>query len=219
MTKTKKYTTFYLVRHGETEWNKKGIMQGQKDSPLTEQGIVQAQRFAEETIATLKFHAIFSSDLSRAQKTAEIFALKKKLILNTTHLLRERNYGVFQGKSYVAIKQEYRERYEIMEKLSKAEHFKYKLHPTVESDEEMILRFNSFVQETLKTHAGKRLLLVSHGGFIRTLLIHLNFAGYDELPTGALENTGYVIVESNGHEHRIKKVVGLKKKQKQNRYE
>ena len=44
----KNYCTLYLVRHGETEWNVKGIVMGQKDSPLTGQGVFQAQATAQE---------------------------------------------------------------------------------------------------------------------------------------------------------------------------
>ena len=56
----KNYCTLYLARHGETEWNVARTVIGQKDSPLTEKGILQAEETAE-TLRNVKFDAIFSS--------------------------------------------------------------------------------------------------------------------------------------------------------------
>ncbi len=57
-----KLTTFYLVRHGETEYNVKGIIQGQSDSPLTRKGIDETKKLAKN-LKGIKFDYIFSSDL------------------------------------------------------------------------------------------------------------------------------------------------------------
>ena len=61
-------TTIYIVRHGETKWNVKQLMQGHKDSPLTEKGIEQAEEIKKE-LKNIHFYRIFSSDLLRAKRT------------------------------------------------------------------------------------------------------------------------------------------------------
>ena len=81
-------STIYLVRHGETEWNTEGRLQGQKDSFLTAKGEKQAAQTAEK-LKGVKFDAIFSSDLLRAKRTAEIIKLERQLEINTTKALRE----------------------------------------------------------------------------------------------------------------------------------
>src|SRR3989339_819938 len=95
------YCTLYLVRHGETEWNVKKINQGQSESFLTEKGIEQAKETAER-LKDIKFDAIFSSDLSRTQRTAEIIKLDRELIIQTSQLLREIAV-VYPGKNVLVV--------------------------------------------------------------------------------------------------------------------
>src|SRR3990167_6788870 len=100
MSNNTKLTTFYIVRHGETVFNKKGIMQGNIiDSPLTKIGENQAERVRKK-LSKLHFDEIFSSDLFRAKRTAEIITLERKLAVKTTQALREQNYGRYEGKPY-----------------------------------------------------------------------------------------------------------------------
>lgn len=91
ITNKEKYCTFYIVRHGETLWNVKGLLQGIKDSALTPTGEKQARELAAE-LESVNFDVIFSSDLLRARRTAEIIALERKLAVKTSQLLRERQF-------------------------------------------------------------------------------------------------------------------------------
>ena len=61
----------YLIRHGETSWNCEKRLQGQSDSPLTEEGIRQAKALAGR-LSTISFDAVYSSDLERARQTVHI---------------------------------------------------------------------------------------------------------------------------------------------------
>ena len=92
-----KFCRFYIVRHGETEWNTKKIMQGHLDSPLTENGINQAANLANE-LKEIEFIKVISSDLMRAYRTAKIIAVDKDIAVTSTELLREINLGPFTGK-------------------------------------------------------------------------------------------------------------------------
>ena len=87
----------YIIRHGETEWNVKKLCQGQTDIPLNNKGEIQAGNLSKE-LSHIKFNAVYSSDLIRAKRTAEIVVLEKKLAVITTKALKERLFGRFEGK-------------------------------------------------------------------------------------------------------------------------
>ena len=90
--------TLLLVRHGQSEWNARGLMQGQTDGiPLTELGHAQAATGAAE-LAALSPGALFSSDLLRARQTAEHCARATGLPVTLTAALREQGYGVLEGR-------------------------------------------------------------------------------------------------------------------------
>jgi broad specificity phosphatase PhoE len=90
--------TLLLVRHGQSEWNAAGLMQGQTPHvPLTELGHVQAAAAARE-LAELRPGALVSSDLARAVQTAEHCARATGLPLSTTPALREQGYGLLEGR-------------------------------------------------------------------------------------------------------------------------
>src|SRR3990167_4625255 len=95
---SERYCTIYVVRHGESEWNVKGLIQGQSDSPLTQSGERQAFLLAKE-LKNIKFGAVFSSDLVRAKRTADMIALERSLAIQTSKALIERNFGKLEGKS------------------------------------------------------------------------------------------------------------------------
>ena len=90
--------TLLLVRHGQTEWNALGLMQGQTpDVPLTDLGHAQAAAAATE-LAGLGPGALISSDLLRARQTAEHCARATGLPVALTPALREQGYGVLEGR-------------------------------------------------------------------------------------------------------------------------
>ena len=90
--------TLLLVRHGQSEWNALGLMQGQTaDIPLTDLGHAQAAAGAAE-LAALGPGALISSDLLRARQTAEHCARATGLPVAVTPALREQGYGVLEGR-------------------------------------------------------------------------------------------------------------------------
>ena len=95
-------TTLILVRHGETEWNLAGRIQGHTDSRLTERGREEGRRVAER-LANLEVAAVYASDLGRARETGEIIAAPHGLSVQTAPDLRERCYGEFEGKTLAQI--------------------------------------------------------------------------------------------------------------------
>jgi len=204
------YCTFYIVRHGETQWNVEGRIQGQGDSPLTEEGLLQIKETARE-LKKIKFDAAFSSDLLRAKRTAEIIALEHKLAVATNKLLRERNYGYLDGKKG---EEALKETYKIFDTLSDSERFKYKIAPDIESDEEIVSRFITFIREVAISHAGKKILIVTHSGLMRALLVHLGWTTYRNFLTHHIGYTSYIVLLSDGVEFFIKTTKGIKRQAK-----
>ena len=89
----------FIVRHGETEWNREGRIQGHRDSPLTARGVEQA-RAAALRLASERPDALYSSDLGRARQTAKEVALITGLPVVYDAGLRERAFGVHEGKTW-----------------------------------------------------------------------------------------------------------------------
>lgn len=185
------YCTIYLVRHGETEWNNKKLIQGHSDIPLNVKGELQSKQLGEK-LKDVHFEAVFSSDLIRAKRTAEIIILEKKLAVITTNALRERMFGRFEGKHIDKLRKTFGELL-----LIEKQDFE------VESDDQILLRLNPFLREVAVAYQGKSVLVVSHGGLIRAFLDHIGFKmpKYSEKP---MKNAGYLIIESDGVEFDIK---------------
>jgi broad specificity phosphatase PhoE len=89
-------TTLLLVRHGETDWNAVGRLQGHTDRPLSDYGREQARRLADE-LAEEEFEAIYASDLARARETAEIVGVQLQLPVVLDPDLREKDWGNWEG--------------------------------------------------------------------------------------------------------------------------
>ncbi|MCR4305554.1 MAG: histidine phosphatase family protein, partial [Candidatus Daviesbacteria bacterium] len=197
------YCTLYLVRHGQTDWNANQLTQGEADIPLNSEGIKQAQTLGE-SLRTINFDAAFSSDLVRAKKTAEILTLERKLAIETSKLIRERRFGKFDGKPEQLMK----EFFDTWVNLSREERRTYRPYESFETDEEVTSRFITFLREIAIRFPGKTILIVCHGSMLRTLLNHLT---EDTYASGAISNSGYVKLESDGVDFFIKEMKGVRK--------
>lgn len=90
---------FYLIRHGQTDWNIEGKIQGKTDIPLNSEGLYQAERLAEG-MKERRITAIFSSPLLRAFQTAELLSQEKNLPVTVLPELREVDFGLWEGKGW-----------------------------------------------------------------------------------------------------------------------
>jgi 2,3-bisphosphoglycerate-dependent phosphoglycerate mutase len=86
----------FLFRHGETDWNREGRLQGRVDTPLNDVGLAQAMALAERLRAH-RLEAVLSSDLTRALMTGRIVAEATGVPMITDHGLRETNVGAAEG--------------------------------------------------------------------------------------------------------------------------
>jgi broad specificity phosphatase PhoE len=96
-----------FLRHGESEGNAGGFIQGQSDIPLTENGLEQAQALAQAWKSEgMWFHQIFSSPLVRARQTAEIIAKVLEIPIEFNPVWMERRFGEIEGKSLEEVQQQ-----------------------------------------------------------------------------------------------------------------
>ncbi len=215
MQKSENYTKFYIVRHGQTEANEQEIVSGHFDSPLTPVGEKQAKERAE-TLKHIHFDAIFSSDLVRAKRTAEVIAADRKLAVNTARLIRERCFGDWEGRPTKEVMEESRHMIEWRKTLTEEGKRASKMNYGYESDDDIAWRLMTFLREVAVTYLGQTICVVVHGSIMRAMLMHLGFANYDELPAGSIENTGYCMIESDGVDFFIRETVGVNKREIEN---
>lgn len=188
--------TIYIVRHGETEWNVMKLIQGHLDSPLTQNGINQANT-ASEKLTTVTFDEVFSSDLGRAKHTADIMLKERNVILQMSELLREKDFGNYAGHKYSIFQNELKKYTEEFESLTDENKLEYK-YPTIESDGEVIVRFIRFLREVAVGYPGKTILVVTHAGVIGNFLIHLGIWKYHDQYVKKIDNAGYLKLNSDG---------------------
>ncbi|HEV7424436.1 MAG TPA: histidine phosphatase family protein [Candidatus Paceibacterota bacterium] len=156
----------YIVRHGQTDENLRGIMLGTKmDVPLSDTGKNQAR----DIILDQDFDVIFSSPMKRTLQTAEIInqTLQKPLIV--TGDLMERDKGVLEGKTQQEI-MEYTHGALNEAILSKKLKFDFSPYGG-DSIEAVESRIKSFVTEVLKHYRNKKILVVTHLGVIRVMFL------------------------------------------------
>jgi broad specificity phosphatase PhoE len=153
-----------VVRHGESTWNAVSRWQGQADPPLSELGERQA-RAAIPNVAALGLAALVSSDLVRARATAELLAPPGVTVMEQP-AFRERNAGEWTGLTRAEIEERFPGA--LAERRSP---------PGFESDEALLARVLPALQAIVGGLAdGACALVVSHGGVIRTLELHLGAA-------------------------------------------
>jgi broad specificity phosphatase PhoE len=203
-----KKITYYIVRHGETIGNTQKIIQGHSDTELTQKGIEQAHAIRKE-LSYIDFAAIYSSDLGRAIITTEILSKDRDLKLNTTPLLRERCFGKYETGLYRAMVEANLEFHELMETLPHEKRRITKLSDDIECDEELWQRFSKFVTETAPKHGGENVLVISHGGFMKALLLELSYDTYENTLKSRFSNTGYIKLSADGSGITVEDVKGF----------
>jgi 2,3-bisphosphoglycerate-dependent phosphoglycerate mutase len=170
-----------LVRHGESTWNVRGLIQGQNDvAELTDTGREQARAVAK-SLKSLGFDRLVTSDLARARETAEIIGAELVLSPTADSLLRERCFGVLEGQPQ-----------EMLDSDSSGIVEGVIVDPDArpeggESFRDVVTRAGTFVESTRDHAQGERLLVVTHGGTIRALRAYVEaqpLEGLDAIAVG-----------------------------------
>ncbi len=157
-------TSIYLVRHGQTAWNKEEIFRGRTDIPLDETGLKQAELVGEYFKGT-EIHGIYSSPLSRAFQTAEKIALFHNLKVQPLDVITDMSFGNWEGRPHK----------EIREKDSKTyrqwveEPHLVRL-PGGEGLDDVRARTMAALEDVIRDHSGKTLVFVSHRVICKVLI-------------------------------------------------
>jgi probable phosphoglycerate mutase len=169
----------YLARHGETEWNAIGRLQGHTDVPLNDRGRAQARELAG-TVRKLGIATVITSDLARARDTGTIIATELGLAPpRVVHELRERKFGVFEGLTRDECMVRYPDAWS-------AWHAQTGVPEGAEAMAATTTRMHT-VLGGLAAEPGEPALVVSHGGAMRLWLVDvLGVGGVPPLHNGIL---------------------------------
>ena len=154
-------TELYVMRHGETDWNRQHRFQGQIDVPLNDAGLAQAQRLARR-LADESFDVIVTSDLLRARSTAELAATGRAIV--SEPLWREQSFGVLEGLDAATIIEHHPQLWT-----------QWLLHdadyalPGGESVRTFHARVLGALERLVDQHRGARIAVFTHGGVLDML--------------------------------------------------
>lgn len=167
----------YVLRHGLTELNKQKKVNGQIDEPLAPEGIAQAKAAVMLIPDTVKY--IYSSPMLRTRQTAEIINSLFNYPIFLHPKLTEIHMGSVAGKAWTEM-----ENGQELKRKHRSIQFDYHLQGG-ESAQDVKNRVLEFIKEIKKKHAGNEVLIVTHGGIIRTF----HFLEYGEQIAADIEHT------------------------------
>jgi broad specificity phosphatase PhoE len=182
-------TQLILVRHGKTDWNTTGRIQGEVDIPLNDEGRRQAKEIAFE-LSTKKIDAVFSSELSRSFTTAEEIAHTHKLKVKKIKELNELNQGLWQGLVLKEVKKRYKKQYNL-----------WRMDPTLvqppkgEDIKYVYDRVISFIQKLIDKFGDKSICIVTHEIVIGLIKCHFKGIDLKELWNFTLDRGRWEIIE------------------------
>ena len=167
----------YLVRHGETEWNRQRRIQGTTDIPLNETGREQARRTGR-LLARRQWNAVVASPLSRALETASIIAAELGLPEpSTDDRLVERNYGEAEGLDFDELQARFPEDTPV---------------PGREKRSKVAARALEALMDIARAHPDDAVVVVSHGGLIRSVLRRVDPEGdHGRITNGSVHSFRY----------------------------
>lgn len=153
----------YITRHGETEWNKEGKMQGWKDSVLTEKGVENAKRLGAK-LKDIEFDCIYCSPLGRTIDTAKNIKGDKSIKIVICEGLKEMGFGTWEGMEHARIEELYPEQqYNFWNQPH--------MYETIDGEtfEEFFNRVRSVLNDIISNNSGENILIVTHAAVIKAI--------------------------------------------------
>lgn len=167
----------YITRHGETQWNTEGRLQGWLNSPLTEKGILQGQKL-NHAVKMYNIEKIYSSPSERALKTAISAKGKLSVEIELMDELKEMNMGQWEGKTLAQIKEREPENFE---NYWQRPHLFMK--NTGEDFDEVLSRTKKALDRIMKENPFGNVLIVTHGVTLKAIMSHFSSEGFIEFWT------------------------------------
>lgn len=186
----------YIMRHGETDDNTRRVLQGQKDNPLNERGRQQALR-AKEELSGILFDRVYSSPLIRAVETAVLATGRPREEIILEERLKEISFGVLEGTVLDEMKPPYDNFFK--------DPLRYATPEGGESLLELSARTWSFLSEIRGTLPGKKVLLVSHGAAIHSMIYQIRKEKIDCFWNMNLGNCGILEISDETGDYKIEK--------------
>lgn len=191
----------YIVRHGETIWNEKGLLQGSKDIELNESGRELAQKTGV-ALADVPFDIIYCSPLKRAYETAKLIRHHQDTPIIKAPLLKELDFGDFEGQSLSLL---------MNDEDCSFKHFFNAPHLYVppangETLESLINRASTIMSETIEPLAKtkKRIMIVAHGALNKAIMTHIKKHDIEAFWSGGLQsNCNVIIVDYSNEQYKI----------------
>ena len=187
-------TQIYFLRHGQTDNNREGRMQGRVDIPLNETGRAQA-RCAARRLKSISFDAVYSSPLGRAVETAQIVTGLPTQEINIEPRAIELGFGIWDNRLHA-------EQFDILWD----ETDKYVPPQGAEPLEDLMTRVHAMLQELAARHAGGRILVTTHGGVQQAVFTIVERRPLRDMWKDFLGNCGCVAVGVQGDAMRVLRV-------------
>ncbi|MDK2584558.1 histidine phosphatase family protein [Romboutsia sedimentorum] len=182
----------YITRHGQTEWNVEGRMQGAKNSNLTQQGKKEALNLGN-SLKDTKIDYIYTSPLTRAYDTALLIKSDREIDVEVYENLKEMNFGIWEGMHSDDVVRDYEE-----------EHYKFWNEPHLytpiggETFESLINRVKIALSDIINQNKGENILLVTHTVVIKAIYaIVKDYEIKDFWNPPYIKNTCVTILECN----------------------
>ena len=181
----------YIVRHGETVWNEKRLLQGSEDIELNSKGRELAG-ITGRNLENVYFDKIYSSPLIRAYETANLIRGHRNIPIIRDERLRELSFGINEGKDSMKIRED--EKNPFHNFFSRPE--LYVAPEGGETLEHICKRAKEFLEKEIEPQADilKRVMIVAHGALNKALMCHIQKHGISEYWSGGLQTNCSVII-------------------------
>lgn len=181
-----------FIRHGQTDWNVQGKIQGSYDSELNDTGIKQAMKLSEKLLSlNYKFSKIYSSPQKRALKTAEILSKSCNVDYISLKDLQEMNMGKWEGLSWKEVEEKYPNEYKEWY-LNR----RYTKTPDGESYQDMLERVLKAINKIIKENTND-VVIVSHSAVIMCLQCYVTNTPFNEMLKFKTKNANITEIDSN----------------------
>ena len=182
----------FLVRHGQTDWNIKGKIQGSCDIELNDTGIKQAEELSNKVLENkYKFSKIYSSPQRRAVKTAEILSKATNVEYIPIKGLEEINFGEWEGLTWPEVKEKYPTEYEEWYK-----NRRYTKPPKGESYQDMLLRVLTSMHKIISENCDN-VVIVAHSAVIMCIQCCLTDTPFNKMTKFKADNTSITEIDSD----------------------
>ena len=193
-------TKLYLIRHGETQLNKLGVLLGNTDNELNGYGIAQAVSLAE-AFKEIELDVIISSPLKRAYSTASYIAKEKCLKIIESEDLKEINFGVWEGLDYKEIIKSNPKEWE-----ERGENWIDFSPENGETFKSFYGRVSKAIISISELYKGKRIAIITHDGVMKVIISKLLYMGMEGFWNFYFEHGRYSLLEINDNHCTVKRI-------------